>query len=131
MKDENVFEVAIKDIQRQPSLCAPLITIDLKKFIAQIKEEDQWKNTDRNAITVFKSFVMRIILIALHKGAEMKPHTATGTISVQVIEGEMLFKTDDQTITLCSGQMLVLHEGIQHSVLAKEETIFLLTLTTA
>ena len=73
--------------------------------------------------------VMRLVLIALHKGAEMKKHTAAGTISVQVIEGEILFTTDEQTITLTSGQMLVLHEGISHSVLARKETVFLLTLT--
>ena len=117
--------------QGDRTLDAPLVTIDLSRFITQIKEEEQWKKSDRNAITIFKSLVMRIVLIALHKDAEMNKHTAAGTISVQVVEGEMLFTTDDQTITLCSGQMLVLHEGIAHSVLAKKETVFLLTISTA
>lgn len=116
--------------QGEPVLDAPMVTIDLSLFIAQIREEEQWKNNDRNAITIFKSVMMRIVLIALHKGAEMKKHTATGTLSLQVIEGEMQFTTDEQSIILSSGQMLVLHEGIPHSVLAKKETIFLLTLTT-
>jgi len=115
--------------QGQRKLDAPLVTIDLNFFIAQIKEEIQWKKTDRNAITIFKSLVMRMVLIVLHKGAEMKAHKATGTITVQVIEGEMEFTTTDQTITLYAGQMLVLQEGIAHSVLAKEETVFLLSLT--
>ena len=113
------------------TLEAPMVTINLSLYIAQIREEEQWKNSDRNAITIFKSMVMRIVLIALHKGAEMKKHTAAGIISVQVIEGEIIFTTDEQSITLSSGQMLVLHEGIPHSVLAKAETVFLLTLTTA
>lgn len=116
--------------QGERVLDAPMVTIDLSLFIAQIREEEQWKNSDRNAITIFKSMMMRIVLIALHKGAEMKKHTATGTLSLQVIEGEMQFTTDEQSIILSSGQMLVLHEGIPHSVLAKKETIFLLTLTT-
>jgi len=115
--------------QGQRKLDAPLVTIDLNFFIAQIKEEIQWNKTDRNAITIFKSLVMRMVLIVLHKGAEMKAHKATGTITVQVIEGEMEFTTTDQTITLYAGQMLVLQEGIAHSVLAKEETVFLLSLT--
>lgn len=113
------------------TLDAPMVTINLSLHIAQIREEEQWKNSDRNAITIFKSMVMRIVLIALHKGAEMKKHTAAGTISLQVIEGEIMFTTDEQSITLSSGQMLVLHECIPHSVLAKAETVFLLTLTTA
>jgi quercetin dioxygenase-like cupin family protein len=130
MIDEKFTEATANRPQGQHKLDAPLVTIDLTKFIVQIKQEEQWKKTDRNAITVFKSFVMRVVLIALHKGAEMKQHTTTAAISIQVIEGEMIFKTDEQIITLCNGQMLVLHEGIPHSVFAKEETVFLLTLTT-
>lgn len=79
------------------TLDAPMVTINLSLHIAQIREEEQWKNSDRNAITIFKSMVMRIVLIALHKGAEMKKHTAAGTISLQVIEGEIMFTTDEQS----------------------------------
>lgn len=111
------------------TLDAPMVRIDLSLFIAQIREEEQWKNSDRNAITIFKTIMMRIVLIALHKGAEMKKHTAAGILSIQVIEGEMQLTTAEQNITLTSGQMLALHEGIPHSVVATKETIFLLTLT--
>lgn len=129
--DEKFTEATLNRPQGHRTLDAPLVTIDLRFFIAQIKREEQWKKTDRNAITIFKSLVMRIVLIALHKGAQMKDHTASGTINVQIIEGEMQFTTNEQTITLYAGQMLVLQEGIVHCVLAKEETVFLLTLTTS
>ncbi len=109
---------------------APLVTIDLRNFTKQIREEQAWKNSDRNAITVFKTDGMRIVLIALHKDAEMKEHIADGIISVQLLEGQILFITKEQSVELVSGQMLTLHKGIPHSVLAKEETLFLLTLTT-
>ena len=68
-------------------LDASLVSIDITTFIEQLRNEKPWKESDRNAITVFKTNGMRIVLIALHK-------------------------------------------GIPHSVLAQEETIFLLTLTT-
>ena len=109
---------------------APLVTIDLRNFTKQIRDEQAWKNSDRNAITVFKTDGMRIVLIALHKDAEMKEHIADGIISVQLLEGQILFITKEQSVELVSGQMLTLHKGIPHSVLAKEETLFLLTLTT-
>ena len=64
---------------------APLVTIDLQSSTKQIKEEKSWKDTDQNAITVFKTDGMRIVLIALHKDAEMSTHTADGMISVQVL----------------------------------------------
>ena len=107
---------------------AAQVTIDLRSITEQIRAEKVWKDSDRNAITVFKSDGMRIVLIALHKDAEMKKHTANGIISVQVIEGKILFTTEEQSVELGNGQMLALHEGVPHSVLAKEETIFLLTL---
>ena len=109
---------------------APLVTIDLRSFTKQIKEEKAWEDSDRNAITVFKTNGMRIVLIALHKDAEMATHTADGMISVQVLEGQILFTTEEQSVELGQGEMLALHENVPHSVLAKEETIFLLTLTT-
>lgn len=109
---------------------APLVTIDLPLFIKQIKQESTWKDKDRNAITVFKTNGMRLVLIALHTGAEMKTHTADGIISVQVIDGRMKFIADNRSVELNTGQMLALHKDIPHSVLAIEETIFLLTLTT-
>lgn len=128
---EKFNEATVQRPQGNRTLDAPLVTIDLVAFIAQIREEEQWKKSDCNAITIFKSLVMRMVLIALHKGAEMSKHKAPGMISIQMLEGEMLFTTDEQTITLSSGQMLTLHEGIEHSVLAKKETVFLLTLTSA
>ena len=113
------------------SIDAALIAIDLPVFIKQIKEESTWKESDRNSITVFKTNGLRIVLIALHKGAEMATHAADGIISVHVLEGHMQFNTDWRSVELMKGQMLALHERIPHSVLALKETIFLLTLTTS
>ena len=130
------MEVKFNDATRQRpqgdrTIDAPLVTIDLPSFIEQIRNEKKWKDSDRNAITVFKTNGMRIVLIALHKGAEMITHTAEGIISVQVLEGEIVFNTDVLSNVLGKGQMLALHEGIPHSVRATDETIFLLTLTTS
>ena len=109
---------------------APLVTIDLHSFSEQIRNEKPWNDSDRNSITVFKTNGLRIVLIALHKDAEMTKHTADGMSSIQVLEGQILFTTEEQSVELGKGQMLALHENVPHSVLAKEETIFLLTLTT-
>lgn len=104
-----------------------LVEIDLNSRIRQIKNEESWLSSDRNAITLFKGADMTIVLIALHEGAEMKPHKAPGTITVQVLDGEVSFRTDLQSTEMNPGQMLVLHSGIQHSVFARKESVFLLT----
>ena len=110
---------------------ASLVRIDLPLYMSQIKEEKSWKDGKRNAMTVFKTNGLRIVLIALHEGSEMARHTADGMISVQVLEGQIEFNTDHQSVELDKGQMLALHERVPHSVKAIRETIFLLTLTTS
>lgn len=109
---------------------APLVSMDLSEFIKQIKAETTWENSDRNAITIFKTNGLRIVLVALHKAAVMKKHKAAGLISVQVLQGEINFSTDKQSVILKKDQIIALHEGISHSVKALEESVFLLTLTT-
>ncbi|GAB3179430.1 hypothetical protein GCM10027291_45620 [Telluribacter humicola] len=111
-------------------LDAPVVEIDLAAFRKQIKQEQAWDKGDRNAITLLKSAGMRLVLIALHKGAELKTHTAPGSISVQVLEGKIKFTAEQQVAHLGQGQMLALQAGISHSVYATEESVFLLTLTT-
>lgn len=111
-------------------LDAPMVEMDLNVFLKQIKEEKAWKTSDRNAITIFKSNGLRMVLIGLHQGAEMKSHTAAGMISVQVLEGQITFRTGSETSERSKGQMIALHTGIPHSVYANQESVFLLTLTT-
>lgn len=128
--EEKSNEATTQRPQGDRIIDAPLVTIDLRSFNEQIRNEKPWKDRNRNSITVFKTNGLRILLIALHKNAEMTKHTASGMISLQVLEGQLLFTTEEQSVELSSGQMVALHAGVPHSVLAKEETIFLLTLTT-
>ncbi len=110
-------------------LDAPMVEMDLNKLMAQIKSEAPWEKADHNAITIFKSDLMRIVMMGMHENAELKTHTANGTISVQVIAGNIHFTANDHTTSMEAGQMLVLHEKIPHSVVALKESFFLLTLT--
>ena len=127
---EEKFNEATPQRTQDHLLDAPLVSINIPAFIEQIKQEATWKQSDRNTITVFKTNGMRIVLIALHQGAEMAKHTADGIISLQVLEGQLKFTTDVKSVELSKGQMLALHERIPHSVVAMQETLFLLTLTT-
>jgi quercetin dioxygenase-like cupin family protein len=109
-------------------LDATLVSIDIPDFINQIKSEPAWEKNDRNAMTVYKTDGMSIVLVALHDDAVMARHTADGIISVQVLEGKINFITDGQSVELEKGQMIALHKGEPHSVAAIKESVFLLTL---
>lgn len=110
---------------------AELVVLNLNKAQEQIKSEPAWFNSDRNAITLFKSEGLRIILMALHTEAELKAHKAPGIITVQVLEGEIKFKTGKQESNLGKDEMLTLHAGITHNVFAIKEAVFLLTIAIA
>lgn len=107
---------------------APLVSMDVPDFIKQIKNEPAWAKNDRNAMTIYKTNGMRIVLIALHEDKVIARHTANGVISVQVLDGEINFITDHQSVVLKPGQMIALHKGEPHSVAAIKESVFLLTL---
>lgn len=110
---------------------APLVSIDIPGFIKKIKSEVAWEKNDRNAITLYKTDNMRIVLIALHEDTVIAKHTANGTISVQVLEGEIVFNTNHQSVVLKKGEMIALHKDEPHSVAAAKESVFLLTLASA
>ncbi len=110
---------------------ASLVNMDIPELIKQLKAEVTWETSDRNAITIFKTNGFRIVLIALHKEAVMKEHTADGIISVQVLDGEIKFSTDNESKLLKLGDMIALHAGLPHTVNAIKESVFLLTLTTS
>lgn len=109
-------------------LNASLVEINLNKFIVELKQEATWADSDHNSITVFKSYNTTIVLLGLHANAELKTHTVKGHISVQVLDGEIKFTAEQQTVSLQKGQMICLQENIPHSVLAIKESFFLLTM---
>lgn len=108
-------------------LDAPLVEMDLNNFILQIKNEITWATTDHNSITIFKSDNTTVVLIGMHQNAELKKHKAYGNIHVQVLEGKINFCTEQQTMSLQKGQIIALKADIPHSVLALEDSFFLLT----
>ena len=107
---------------------APLVTMNVNDFIRQIKDESAWEKNDRNAMAIYKTEGMRIVLIALHEDAIMEKHTANGIISLQVLEGEINFNSADQSVSVKKGEMIALHKGLPHSVAAVKESVFLLTI---
>ncbi len=106
---------------------APVVPIDVPGFLQQIKNEETWQESDRNAMTVYKTDGMRIVLIALHKGATMEEHSTNGVVSVHVLDGAIKFDTEAKSYDVKQGQIIALHRNVAHKVAAQEESVFLLT----
>ena len=110
-------------------LDAPLLTIDVDEYIQRLRNEPAWQKSDRNGITLFKTKGMRIVLVIMHAGAEMRPQAIDALVSLNVLSGALRITTDDQSAKVEGGQILTLHANITHHIQAVAETTFILTMT--
>jgi quercetin dioxygenase-like cupin family protein len=110
-------------------LDAPQVKVDIYEHIQQLRNEPAWQRNDRNGITLYKTAGMRIVLVIMHPGAEMRPQTVDGVISFHVLEGFLQISTQEQLTDVEAGQILTLHAHVNHMVRAVEETTFILTMT--
>jgi quercetin dioxygenase-like cupin family protein len=125
--EEKYNEATINRPEGDRPVDAPVVLIDIPDFIKQLKKEKAWDKNDRNAITVFKSDKMRVILVAMHKKAEMTTEHPENIFSLQVIDGKVKLHTSEKTIEVREEQLFVLHANIPYKVEALKKSIFLLT----
>lgn len=110
----------------RPAL-VPLLHVRLNEQLERLKEEPTWRTGDRNAITLTKEPTLRLVLIALKKGAKLHEHQASGPVTIQAVSGSLRLHTAGQTLELRPGEVAVLESAIDHEVEALEEGALLLT----
>jgi quercetin dioxygenase-like cupin family protein len=108
-------------------LDAPYVITDINQSLQQLMNERGWEQTDCNGITLFKTDNLTSVLVCMHTGSRIGENSIDGTVTIQVIEGEVELTADEEVITLHTGQMVMLHHDVTHSLLATEETVMLLT----
>lgn len=106
---------------------APLGTWDLRDLVRQLKSGETWRTSERQTMPLFRMERMRVMLVALRAGAVLSSHRADGPITVQMLEGRIMFSVESQDVMLTEGQVLSLQAGLPHAVEAPEDAVFLLT----
>lgn len=125
--EERHNEATINRPEGDRPVDAPAVLVDIPDFIKQLKKEKAWDKNDRNAITVFKSDKLRIILVAMHKKAEMTTERPENIFSLQVIDGKVKLHTGEKSIEVREKELFVLHANIPYNIVALKKSIFLLT----
>ncbi len=105
-----------------------VLLVDLPSYIKKIKKEKAWEENDRNAITIFKSEKMRIVLVALHKKAAMQTEHPENIFSLQVLSGKVSVATTYAATEVDEEMIIALHEKVPYTITALKKSIFLLTL---
>lgn len=81
----------------------------------------------RSARTLVKQGPLRITIIELAPGGEMEPHSAAGPVSMQVVEGEVVFGAHGREYLAKPGEILVMALEVEHFVRSVTGGVFLLT----
>jgi Uncharacterized conserved protein, contains double-stranded beta-helix domain len=90
-------------------------------------DKDLLERHGRTARTLVKDGPLRLTLMALASGGHLPPHSTSGPVTIQVIQGSVLFKALDREYPLETGDILVLAAGIEHSATSEKGGSFLLT----
>jgi quercetin dioxygenase-like cupin family protein len=112
----------------QRKIEAPMLMFSIEKETNKLKTESTWKENDRNSITLQKNARLRVVLISMHKGADLHEHTVEGPITLYVISGKINFTADEDSVELKTNDLVVLERTIPHNVEALEDSTFILTI---
>lgn len=78
--------------------------------------------------TILDCQVGTITLFAFAAGQKLSTHQAPFDAVVQVVEGSAAITIADESLTVCSGQIVVMPANVPHSVVAEEQFKMLLTM---
>jgi quercetin dioxygenase-like cupin family protein len=101
---------------------------DLRKEMDDSEKKKPWPS-GLYSKTLFKKHDLRIVLISMQDSAHMKEHHADGTISMQVLRGNLRVSVSGKPHDLPTGSLFTLAHSIRHDVEAKGDSVFLLTIS--
>ena len=106
---------------------APYMYINISEFIRKVKDEEAWQKNDRNAITVYKTSNVTMVLLCLHPRAILKDNLVDGIFTIQVLEGVIRITTPDGDVDMLADQIMVFHQRVDHSIEALMNSVLLIT----
>lgn len=111
----------------QRNLDAPLLQLDLMRELADVRQGEPFRARGHNAKTLARYPDLRIVLIALARGARLEKHQTIGRLSVQLLEGKVAMQIGEQRVEIAAHGLLELAPNRAHDVEALEESALLLT----
>lgn len=112
-------------------LHGPLQSFDLADEAARLRQEREWQEGRRNAITLRKGEGMNVVLMVMKSGDKLAEHAAPGPITLSVREGRVRFTTADAAVEAGPDELISCNPGVAHSVEAVTDAICLLHLASA
>lgn len=116
---------------KEHTLRADALLLDLKDQAAKILDEARASDASRAARTLVKDGPLRVTMVGFKEGGALREHKAGGPVAIQVMQGEVEVGVGETAQPLTTGQCLVLGANIEHSLVAHQESVIVLTIAMA
>ncbi len=116
-------------LREHPStrFAAPQHRFDLAAVAGVLSKEAQAGESGHRQETLYKHGGTTVALFLFTHLSHLRPHRTKGTVVIQVLKGHLRITAESQTHDLRAGHLLVLAAGIEHGIVAREESTMLLT----
>jgi hypothetical protein len=105
------------------------LKLDLPELIKKMKRSNPWIEGELISLILLNRPGKQVLLTALHEKTEVNSFQSMDSITLQIIEGKLLFHSSEESVILNEGQLLTLHEHEEYSLISLKETVFLLTIS--
>ncbi|MDP1586494.1 MAG: cupin domain-containing protein [Prosthecobacter sp.] len=116
-------------LREHPSsrFAGPQHRFDLETVAGVLAHEAQAGESGHRQETLYKHGGTTVALFLFGHLSHLPPHRTKGAVTIHVLSGHLRVTAESQTHDLRSGHLLVLASGIEHGVVAPEESTMLLT----
>ncbi len=111
-------------------LSGPLQSFDLNEAATRLREEQEWQEDRRNAITLRKAGGLNAVLLAMKAGDRLEEHAAPGAITLSVREGRTRFTAEGEAVEASPETVLTCDAGVCHPVEATSDAVCLVSIAT-
>ena len=110
---------------------SPSTIFDLAAEAQLLRDSTLWRERGQNSRTLLKLPDFRLVMIALKSGHQIQRHQTDLRLNLTTIAGHVQLTVGDDVIDLPAGRVLVLDPAIPHDVAALEDSVILLSLSSA
>ena len=104
-------------------------TFDLHAEAEALQGSEIWRDRGLNTRTLLKLPDLRLVLIALKSGHRIQRHQTDMRLNLTTLTGHVQLAIGDETINLPEKSVLILDPAVPHDVVALEDSILVLSLT--
>ena len=108
---------------------APQHQFDLAAVAARLGQELEAGEAGHRQEMLYKNGPTSMSLFLFGHLSRLPPHRTKGVVIIQVLKGHLRVMAEGQSHDLRAGSVLILAKGIQHDVVAQQESEMLLTVS--